>query len=138
MKFELYRASINNKIGMEETQYCMGSKEVAEAYLGTGGFGGPSLYKFEIEIDAAKVLDLGDSRIESIEALYQEIKEIDEDIADSIDWTEINWAYEAIFNFDLYDELKAAGYDLIIYPDEYPEEATCYCWIGEMIEGEKI
>jgi hypothetical protein len=120
----LYRAA-NDDIITD----CASFAETAEAarlYLDNPGFGGRTLYRAEVEIDAAHVLDVTDS--------YDATAEIAERAGQEHPGAIGADEYAARVSY----ELRDAGVEWVVVRESYPAETTTWIWVGgdepEMIE----
>ena len=134
-----YRASDCATIGGECCRHCVAeSREHAEAYLGDGGLGGGALWAIDFDFAENELLDLGDSIPEAMERLHAALASIGVDI-EAIDWAAHNWPYEILFSCHAYwEELRAAGYRAVRYPDEYPAGCITTAYLGDEVEMRRV
>lgn len=129
-----YRASDYSTIGRDCGRHSLtDNREHAEAYLGDGGLGGERLWQVDLQF-GDELLDLGDSVPEAMERLRETLERLGVDVT-SIRWAEYSWPYELLFSSQSYwEEIAAAGYKAIRFPDEYPEGMIAVAYIGDDIE----
>lgn len=132
-----YRASDYATIGRDCARHSLTEdRQHAEAYLGDGGLGGERLWKIDLEFAEDECLDLGDSIPEAMERLRETLEHIGVEVT-SIHWAAYTWPYEILFSSESYwQEIAAAGYRAIRFPDEYPVGMIAVAYIGEDIEME--
>jgi len=104
------------------------TRGAAEAYLSNPGFGGRTLYRAEVEIDAAKVLDLIDCD-DAIERLCDVTGKAHPGAIDADEWApRISY------------EIRDAGYEWVRVLESYPSETETWIFVGsndpEMVEVE--
>ena len=132
-----YRASDYASIGAECGRHCLAvSRADAESYLGDGGLGGKTLWRIELEFAEGELLDLGDSIPEAMERLHTAVADCGVDVT-AIHWAAYNWPYEILFScHTCWEELRAAGFRAVRFPDEYPAGCITVAYLGDDVTME--
>ena len=137
----LYRASEDSAA---HGGACFGvDRELVSAYLANAGFGGCRLYRYEVE--PCRVAEAGDR--EQLAELYLAALPANErpDVAANElarDW--LDSGLQHVFHVlearpGVAEGLAAAGYDWVVYPDDYPVGLETWRYLGaKQLQGELI
>lgn len=128
---KIYRASTENDIS--QNQSATASLECALAYTDNPGFGGPTVWAFEVE--PQNVLDLTGMSPERALRRLARLTGLD---VDERGYGYVHTPFD--LNYNLTDALAALGYDWVCYDDSYPEGCVTWRYLGEDIiwDGEYI
>ncbi len=125
-KGKLYRAAADDYIG--DTASFATTKAGARAYQDNPGFGGPNLYRTDIDVDESKVLDLrADSQGEQLDRLVE---------AAGVNHPGATTADREITQVAVYDALREKGYEWVRLYDTFPEGQESWTYIGGGVEPE--
>ena len=121
----LYRAANDDYIS--DSASFAEDRETAEAYRNNGGFGGQTIFRAEVDIDPATVLELVDA---------------DDPMAALLAAIDSDHDYGAIGVDELAprlaDRLAEAGYEWVRVAESFPVDTITWIWVGgdepELIE----
>lgn len=127
---QVFRAAHSNRLGPDAGHFCCSEDlEVARSYHGDGGYGGPRLYRFDLDCE---IVDI------TIDGIVEVCRAAgcDADYLASLERQE--WVYQALDNLGAWEILAEAGIVAVRYVDEFPVDAVTIAYFGDVLRGEEI